>query len=121
VNARGTPPRVGPQRRGPGGEHGLEFLPGPLHLALGDQLRREGVPQLDQDLDVEGRIAQQVIAQRPDRPVVGRMAFLQVEPEDLFHQRAESDPRVAEQPPGQLGVEELARPEADLGEARQVL
>jgi len=72
-------------------------------------------------LDVQRRVAQQFLPQRADRPVRGRMALLQVEAEYLFDQRAQGHPRVAEQPPGQLGVEQLPRPETDLGQARQVL
>jgi hypothetical protein len=49
------------------------------------------------------------------------MALFQVEAEHFFDQRAEGHPRVAEQPPGQFGVEEPPRPEADFGQARQVL
>ena len=49
------------------------------------------------------------------------MALLQPEAEDVLHHRAEPDPLVAEQPAGQLGVEQLARTEAQLGQAGQVL
>jgi hypothetical protein len=49
------------------------------------------------------------------------MALLQVEAEDLLDQRAQGHPRVPEQPPGQFGVEQLSRPETDLGQAGQVL
>jgi len=52
------PPRVWPWRGWPGREHGLEFLPGPFRLALGGEFRGQGVPQLDQHLDIEGRVAQ---------------------------------------------------------------
>jgi hypothetical protein len=49
------------------------------------------------------------------------MAFFQVEAEHLLDERAEGYARIAEQPPGQFGVEEPPRPEADLGQAGQVL
>ena len=104
-----------------GGEHGLELLASPLGLALGSEFGGEGVAQFDQHLDVEGRVAQQFLAQRAGRPVGRRMALFQVEGEHLFDQRAEGHPRVAEQPPGQFGVEEPPRPEADFSQARQVL
>ena len=81
----------------------------------------QDVAQLDQHLDVERRVAQPVFRQRPGRPVGGRVPLLQPQAEHGLDHRAEPDPLVAEQPPGQLGVEQLARPEAQLGQARQVL
>jgi len=47
--------------------------------------------------------------------------LLQPVAEHGLHHRAEPDPLVAEQPAGELGVEEHARPEVELGQARQVL
>ncbi len=49
------------------------------------------------------------------------MALFQVEAEHLLDERAEGHARIAEQPPGQFGVEEPPRPEPDLGQAGQVL
>ncbi len=49
------------------------------------------------------------------------MALFQVEAEHLLDEGAEGHARIAEQPPGQLGIEEPPRPEANLGQAGQVL
>ena len=111
----------GPGRGRTGGEHRLEFLPGPLGLALVFELVRERVAQVGQHLHVQGRVAEQFLAQRTDRPVGRRMALFQVEAEHLLDERAEGYARIAEQPPGQFGIEEPPRPEADLGQAGQVL
>ena len=47
--------------------------------------------------------------------------FSRVSPSTVLDQGAEAHPRVAEQPPGQLGVEQLPGPVAELGQAGQVL
>ena len=104
-----------------GREDRRELLASPFGLALVGEFSRERVAQLDQHLDVQCGVAQHFLPQRADRPVRRGMAFLQVEAEHLLDQCAEGDPRVAEQPPGQLGVEQLPRPEAHLGQAGQVL
>ena len=49
------------------------------------------------------------------------MAFFQVEAEYFLDEGAEGHARIAEQPSGQFRVEEPPRPEADLGQAGQVL
>jgi len=45
----------------------------------------------------------------------------QGDPEEPFEHRGEPDARQAQQPTGQLGVEQPVRPQAELREARQVL
>ena len=47
--------------------------------------------------------------------------FSRLSPSTVLDQRAEAHPRVAEQPPGQLGVEQLPRPVTQVGQAGQVL
>ena len=49
------------------------------------------------------------------------MALLEPDAEVLLDHRAERDPLVAEQPAGELGVEQPPRVQPDLGQARQVL
>jgi hypothetical protein len=121
VNTRGAAPRVRPGRGRAGREHRLELLAGPLRLALLGQLGRESVTEVGQHLHIEGGVAEQFLAERAGRPVGGRVTLFQVEAEHLLDQRAEGHPRVAEQPAGQLGIEEPLRPVADLGQAWQVL
>ncbi len=121
VDARGAPPGVGARRRRGSGQDRGELLLRPSELALGGQLVVEHVAQLDEHLDVERGVAQPVLGERPVGPVGRRVALLQAEPEDVLHHRAEADALVAEQPPGQLGVEQLAGGEADLRQAGEVL
>jgi hypothetical protein len=49
------------------------------------------------------------------------VVLLQGVPEKLLGQRGQSDPLEAGQPTGQLGVEQPARAQAEVGEAGQVL
>jgi hypothetical protein len=49
------------------------------------------------------------------------MRLLQAQPQQLLDQGREADARIAEQPPGHLGVEDGARPVTEIGQARQVL
>ena len=100
VDAGRAPPGIRPGRGRAGGEHRRELLAGPLGFALGVEFVRKRVAQLGQHLHVEGRVAEQFLTQRTDRPVGRRMALLQVETEHLLDERAEGHPRVAEQPPG---------------------
>ena len=93
----------------------------PLELALPDQQGLHGVPQFDQHLDVQRRVDQPVVRQRPRRPVGGAMTLAQGQPEDLLDERAEAHPRQAGEPSGQFGVEQPAGADADLGQAGQVL
>ena len=119
--AGGAAPWVRAGRRRPGGQDGGEFLSGPVGLSAGFELLRQRVAQLHQHLDVECRVEQPVAGQRPGGPIGRRVALLQRQPEHFLDQGAESHPRVAEQPPGQLGVEQAPGPVADLRQAGQVL
>ena len=121
VDPGSAPPRIGARRLRLGGELSGELLPGPFGLALLGQLVGKRVPQLDEDLDVERRIAQPLLRQRPGRPVRRRMSLLQAEAKHRLDHCGEADARTAEQPPGNFGVKELPRPVAQLGETRQVL
>ena len=105
----------------PGREHRGELLPGPLGLALLRQLRREGVPQLDQNLHVQRGVTEPFGGQRPGGPVRRRVALLEREAEHGLHQHTEPDPWVAQQAAGEFGVEQLARPVPEFGQAGQVL
>ena len=99
----------------------LELLPRPLVLAGLDQLCGQRLPELHEHLDVERGVLQPRLRQRPPRPVDGRVLLLHPAAEHRLDQGGQADAWVAEQPPGQLGVEERARPEPDVGEAGQVL
>ena len=99
----------------------VELLAGPVGLAGLDQLGGQRVPQLDEHLDVEGGVLQPRRGQRPRRPVDGRVLLGQPVAQQRLDQRRQPDPRVAEQPPGQLGVEQRGGGEPDLVEAGQVL
>ena len=59
--------------------------------------------------------------QRPRRPVDGRVLLAQAAAHDGLDQGGQADPRVAEQPAGELGVEQRGRAQPDLGAGRQVL
>ena len=99
----------------------MELLPGPVQLALPVQLLLQGVAQVDEEFDVQGRVAQPGLGQRPGRPVDGGVALLQDEPEDVLHHRAEADAREAGEPPGEFGVEQPGGLHPYLAQARQVL
>ena len=64
------------------------------------------VAQVGQQFHVERGVDQPRVRERPSRPIGGRVLFRQVDAEQLFDDRAESDPRQAEEPGSQLGVEE---------------
>ena len=79
------------------------------------------VAQLDEHLDVEGGVAQPRLGQRAGGPVDRGVLLGQAQAEVVLDHRGEADPGQPEEPSRQLGVEELAGPQADLGQARQVL
>ena len=99
----------------------LELLARPLGLAGRLELGREEVSQLDQHLDVEGGVLQPGLRQRPGRPVGRGVLLLHPVAEEGLDEGRQPDAGVAEQPAGQLGVEQRARGEAHLGEAGEVL
>ena len=85
------------------------------------QLGLEGIAQLQQHLDVQGRVDQPVLRERAGRPIGGGVALLEPQAEDFLDHGAQTDPLEASQPPGKLGVEDRRRDESDLGQAGQVL
>ena len=99
----------------------LELLAGPLGLAGLLELAAERLPQLDQRLDVERGVLQPRLGQRPGGPVDGRVLLAQAAADDRLDQGGQADPRVAEQPTGELGVEQGGGAQADLGQAGEVL
>ena len=120
VDARGAAPRVDPLRGGPG-EQRRELLAGPLGLALLREVDAHEVAQLAEHLDVERRVAQPRVGQRPGRPVDGRVLLGEREPEVVLDDGGQADAVQPEEAGGELGVEELPGPQADLGEAGEVL
>ena len=82
------------------------------------QLGGQRVAQLDEHLDVEGGVLQPRLGQRPGRPVDGGVLLGMPVAEHRLHQGGQPDPRVAEQPAGELGVEQRGRAQADLGAGR---
>ena len=64
------------------------------------------VAQLDEHLDVERGVLQPGLGQRPRRPVDRGVLLAHRRAEDDLDQGGQADPRVAEQPGRQLGVEE---------------
>ena len=86
-----------------------------------DQFRRQRVPQVHQDLDVQRGVAEPVVRQRAGGPVRGRVTLLQGQAEDVLDERAEPHPRVTEQPPGEFGVKQPLRPVSEVRQAGQVL
>ena len=102
-------------------EDRLELLPGPVALALLLEDRGQRVAQVDQHLDVQRRVDQPLLGQRPGAPVGRRVPLHQRVAEQRLDHRAEPDAGEAGQPGGELGVEDPRGHEPDLGEARQVL
>ena len=115
--ATGRPAAPGPVNC----EQGLELLARPPGLALRREVDAHEVAQVDEHLDVEGGVPQPRLGQRPRRPVDGGVLLGQRQPEVVLDHGGEPDPRQPEQTPRELGVEELSRAQADLGQARQVL
>ncbi len=121
VQPGGPPPRLEPRGGRRRGHDRGELLLGPVALALLVELVGQRVPQLDEHLDVQRGVAQPRLGEGTGRPVGGGVALLQRQPQHLLDDRAEPDPGVAQQPAGQLGVEDPGRAQAELGQAGQVL
>ncbi len=121
VHAGRAPPGIlaGLGRRGRGDR--VELLAGPLQLALPVQLLLQRVAQVDEQLDVQRRVPQPGLGQRPGGPVDRGVSLLQDETEHALDHRAEADPGEPGEPPGQLGVEQPGRHHAYLAQAGQVL
>ena len=115
--------RHGSSRAAAAGERqqGLELLRRPLALAGLLELGGDEVAELDEHLDVERGVDQPRLGQRPGRPVGGRVLLGQAAAEVVLDQRGEADARQVEQAAGELGVEQRARAQPDLGEAGEVL
>ncbi len=121
VHAGRAAPGVLAGRRGRRGGDGVELLAGPLELALPGELGLQRVAQVDQQLHVEGGVAQPGLGQRAGGPVDGGVALLQGVPEDVLDHRAEPHPGEAREPARELRVEESGRRHPYLAQARQVL
>ena len=77
VHAGGAPPRVGSGAGGPAAARiASNSCRGPLGLALLLEDRGERVAQVDQHLDVQRRVDQPLLGQRPGAPVGRRVALL---------------------------------------------
>jgi hypothetical protein len=94
---------------------------GPLQLALAGEVGLEGVPELEQHLDVERGVDQPGFRERPGRPVRSAVALLEPVAQDVLDHGAEADPLEPREPPGELGVEHRRRHHTDLGQAGDVL
>ncbi len=92
-----------------------------VHLPCRPAAAPSAVAQLDEHLDVQCGVDQPVVRQRTGGPVGGAVPLAQVQPEHLLHERPEADPGQAGQPARQLGVEQPTGPDADLGQAGQIL
>ena len=110
VHARGPPPGVDLRRRRAGGDDRRELLLGPVALALLVELGGERVAQLDQDLDVERGVAQpRARAAGGCDQSAAEWPFSRSSPRSSSTIAPRPTRGVAEQPAGQLGVEQPAR------------
>ena len=98
-----------------------EFLPRPVEFALTFEFVAHRVTQFQQHLDVQCGVVQPGSRQRADRPVGGAVPLFQAEAEHPLHQRTEADLGEPGQSTGELGVEQSAGLQPDLGQAGQVL
>ena len=98
-----------------------ELLLRPLRLPGRLETLLQHVPHLHQHLDVQRRVDEPALRQRPLRPVRGRVLLRQAQAEGVLDDGAEPHPLHAQQPGGELGVEQGSGVQAQLGEARQVL
>jgi len=85
------------------------------------ELGFELLAQLDQEFDVQRRVVEPVDRQRPLGPVRRAVALFQRVAEQALDEGAEGDPVVARQSPGEFGVEQACRVQAEFGQARQIL
>ncbi len=120
VQLGGTAPRLGPDGRLEV-EEVLELLARPLGLAGLLELAHHHLTQLDQHLDVEGGVLQPRLGQRAPGPVDRGVLLAQRLAERRLDQRGQPHPGVAQQPAGELGVEQRHGAQADLGQAGEVL
>jgi len=99
----------------------VELLARPLGLARLLQLGGQAVAQLDEHLDVQRGVLEPGGGQRARGPVGGRVLLLHPEAQQGLDQGREPDARVAEEPSGELGVEQRVGVQPDLVEAGEVL
>src|SRR5262249_6297066 len=111
VNARRTPPRVRswPRWRAAVGDQRRELLGRPLGLALPLEFIRQQTSQVDEEFDIERRVREPRVGQRPRGPVGRRVVLLQRKTEQRLGQRRETDTLEAREPGGELGVEQSQR------------
>ena len=99
----------------------LEFLCGPVGFALLLQYVGDRVAQLEQHLDVQRGVIQPVVRQWTLRPVGRSVSLHQLQAQQPLHHCRQVHPIKGCQPACQLGVIQLRRPHADLGQAGQIL
>ena len=99
----------------------LEFLCRPLGLALFLEHVADRRSQFEEHLDVQRGVVEPFGRQRPLGPVGGAVSLHQPQTEQPLHHRGQVHPVEAGQPAGQLGVVQLRRRHADLGQTRQIL
>ena len=110
VDARGAPPAVAPGRGRLGAAQVLEFLCGPTGLVLLCQDVGDGVPQLDEHLDVEGGVVQPGVRQWALGPVGRPCPGGEAKAEQALDHGGEVHPLETGQPPGQFRVVERGGP-----------
>ena len=113
-------PRLGLLGRSPR-EEGIELLASPLRFARHGQIDAHEVAQLAEYLDVEGGITQPRLGEGSCRPVDGGVLLGQSHAQIVLDDRRETDPWQPQDAGRELGVEQLARVQSDLGEAGEVL
>ena len=99
----------------------FEFLRGPVGFSLLRQYTRHRLAQFDQQFHVQGGVVEPLGGQRAPRPVGRPVPLGQSEAQQPLDHGRQVHPVEPGQAPGELGVVELRRPHADLGQARQVL
>ena len=93
----------------------------PLRFARHGQIDAHEVAQLAEYLDVEGGITQPRLGEGSCRPVDGGVLLGQSHAQIVLDDRRETDPWQPQDAGRELGVEQLARVQSDLGEAGEVL
>ena len=120
VDARRTTPGVDAGDRREAAD-ALELLPGPIVLAGSTSSAASSSRSSSSSSTSRAAYSSQGSRQRTPRPVHRGVLLAQAVPEQRLHQRGQRHAGEAEQPAGELGVEERGRPQAQLGQAGQVL
>ena len=84
----------------------LELLGGPLRLAVCLKLGGQGVAQVDEKLDVECGVDEPGGGQGPGGPVCCGVVLGQAQSQSLLDDGAQSHVLAAQEPGGQLSVEQ---------------